>query len=42
MVRDDQVEQGFSRFFGVGLGALPAPLVNPGGFRFGLEGEPVT
>ncbi len=42
MVRDDQVEQGFSRLFGVGLGALPAPLVNPGGFRFGLEGEPVT
>ena len=42
MVRDDQIEQGFSRFFSVSLGALPAPLVNPGGFRFGLEGEPVT
>jgi len=42
VVGDDQVEQGFSRFFSVGLRALAPPFVNPGGFRLGLEGEPVT
>jgi hypothetical protein len=42
MIRDDQVEQGFSRFFSIALRALPSPLVNPGGFCFGFEGEPVA
>ena len=42
MVGDDQVKEGFSGFFSIGLRALPSPFVNPGGFRFGLKGEPVT
>ncbi|MCP4816210.1 MAG: hypothetical protein GY888_27155 [Planctomycetaceae bacterium] len=42
MIGNDQVEQGFSRFFSIGLRALTSPFVNPGGFRFGLEGEPAT
>jgi len=42
MIGNDQVEQGFSRFFSIGLRALTSPFVNPSGFCFGLEGEPVT
>ncbi|MCP4812725.1 MAG: hypothetical protein GY888_09470 [Planctomycetaceae bacterium] len=42
MIGDDQVEQGFSRLFSVGLRTPPPPSVNPSGLRFGLEGEPAT